>query len=134
MHICRVDYILHDFIKEIKMVHGLYLSHMLQLLFYYIIFMLCHLSEMGNPTHQQVCAECFNKLVKEGRKTTENVCPQPHCDIITYSLLGCTDLWELWPHLQTPIHLCPLPSMSKPTENLSYLQQLLIVFLQLYIL
>ena len=73
-------------LKKIKMLHGLYLNHMLQFLWFYIIFMLCHLSEMGNPSNQQVCVECFNQLVNEGRKKTENICPQLRCDIITYSL------------------------------------------------
>jgi len=73
-------------LKKMKTLHGLYLSHMLQFLCFYITFMLCHLSEMGNSKCQQVCVECFNQLVKEDRKKTENVCPQLSCDVITYSL------------------------------------------------
>lgn len=92
MYICKVGYIFHDSIKKVKTLHGLCLSHMLQFLCFYIIFMLCHLSEMGNPSHQEVCVECFNQLVKESRKKTENVCPQLRCDVITYSLLGCAGL------------------------------------------
>jgi hypothetical protein len=108
MHICRVGSIFHDSIIKLKMLHILYLSHMLQFLCFYIIFMLCHLSEMGNPSHQQVCVECFNQLVKEGRKKTENVCPQLRCDIIIYSLLGCTALLRALPSLITDTH----PSLS----------------------
>jgi hypothetical protein len=116
MHICRVCYIFHDSIKKIETLYGLYLSHLLQFLCFYVIFMLYHLSEMGNPSHQQVCVECFNQLVKEGRKKTENVLPQLRCDIITYSFavqpsesFGLTN----YRHPSLFVHCLLCPSLQK---------------------
>lgn len=122
MHICRVGYIFHSIKKKMKTLQGHYLSHMLQFLCFYITFMLCHLSEMGNSKCQQMCVECCNQLVKEDRKKTENVCPQLCCDAITYSLaLQPSESFGLinYRHPSFFVHCLLCPSIQKHQINCS---------------